>query len=50
MVDELLLITGNDIPFAPAEITIHQPTIQEIAYIGEDAFLNGANFLNFSKN
>lgn len=50
MVDELLLITGNDIPFVPAEITIHQPTIQEIAYIGEDAFLNGANFLNFSKD
>lgn len=50
MVDELLLITGTDIPFAPAEITIHQPTIQEIAYVGEDAFLNGANFLNFSKD
>ena len=50
MVDELLLITGNDIPFIPAEITIHQPTIKEIAYIGEDAFLNGANFLNFSKD
>lgn len=50
MVDELLLMTGNDIPFIPAELTIHQPTLQEIAYIGEDAFLSGANFLNFSKN
>lgn len=39
MVDEVVLITGIDIPFPPAEITIHQPTIEEIAYIGEDAFL-----------
>lgn len=32
--DELLLLSGNDIPFIEAQITIHQPTLKEIAYIG----------------
>ena len=48
-VDEVLLITGTDIPFIPAELTIHQPTIQEIAYIGEENFFTGIHFLNFKK-
>ena len=50
MVDEVVLITGIDIPFPPAEITIHQPTIEEIAYIGEDAFFNGIHMLQFNKD
>lgn len=50
MVDDIALITGVDIPFIPAEITIHQPTIEEIAYIGEQAFFTGIHFLNFSKD
>lgn len=48
--DELLLLSGNDIPFIEAQITIHQPTLKEIAYIGEDAFFYGCNLLNFSKD
>ncbi len=50
MINDLLLLSGNDIPFIPAQITIHQPTIKEIAYIGEDAFFTGCQLLNFSKN
>lgn len=46
----LLLLSGNDIPFIEAQITIHQPTIKEIAYIGEEAFFTGCELINFSKN
>lgn len=50
MVNDLLLLSGNDIPFVSAQITIHQPSIKEIAYIGEEAFFTGCQLLNFSKN
>ena len=46
---ELLLLSGNDIPFPEAQITFHPPTLKEIAYIGETAFFMGVGFLNFSK-
>jgi hypothetical protein len=49
MLNKLLLISGNDIPFVEAGISIHQPTLKEIAYIGEEAFFSGCEFLNFSK-
>ena len=38
MLNDLLLLSGNDIPFEQAQISIHQPTIKEIAYIGEENF------------
>ena len=50
MLNDLLLLSGNDIPFPQAQVTIHQPTIKEVAYIGEEAFFIGCNLLNFSKN
>jgi len=50
MENELLFLSGNDIPFIEAQITIHQPTIKEIAYIGEEAFFTGCELINFSKN
>lgn len=50
MLGDLLLLSGNDIPFPEAQITIHQPRLQEIAYIGEEAFFIGCGFLDFSKN
>lgn len=50
MVNDLLLLSGNDIPFTSAQMTIHQPTIKEIAYIGEECFFTGCELLNFSKN
>lgn len=50
MDNDLLFLSGNDIPFIEAQITIHQPTIKEIAYIGEEAFFIGCELINFSKN
>ena len=47
--DSLLLLSGNDIPFPKAQITIHNPTIREIAYIGEENFFTGYEILNISK-
>ena len=49
MIGELLLLSGNDIPFPEAKVTIHQPTLKEIAYIGEETFFLGCGFLDFSK-
>ena len=50
MLNELLLLSGNDIPFVEAEIAIHQPILKEIAYIGEENFYSGCGVLNFSKD
>ena len=33
MDNELLLITGRDIPFIEAQVTIHQPRLYEISFI-----------------
>lgn len=50
MLNELLLLSGNDVPFMEAEVVIHQPTLKEIAYIGEENFYSGCGILNFSKD
>lgn len=50
MNNELALITGVDIPFPEARVTIHQPTMAEISLIGEENFFAGCQFLNFSKS
>ena len=50
MINELLLLSGNDIPFEDAQIIIHPPTLKEIAYIGEEAFFVGCELLKFSKD
>ena len=49
MLNHLLLLSGNDIPFVEAKVVIHQPTLKEIAYIGEDKFFIGCGLLDFSK-
>lgn len=49
MINDLLLLSKNDIPFIGAQISIHQPTIKEIGYIGEESFFAGCELLNFSK-
>ena len=49
-IDELSLQCGNDIPFPQAQITIHQPRLKEIGYIGEKNFHIGSHFLVFDKN
>ena len=48
--DPLLLFSGNDIPFTSSGVTIHHPTIREIAYLGEDTFFTGYQMLIISKN
>lgn len=50
MLDELLLLSKNDIPFTEARLIIHQPRLKEIALIGEESFHLGCQFLNFSIN
>lgn len=50
MLNDLLLLSGNDIPFEKAQLVIHQPTIKEIAFIGEEAFFAGCEMLKFSKD
>ena len=48
MLDSLLLLSGNDIPFKEAQVNIHQPTIKEISLISEESFHIGCQFLIFS--
>ena len=50
MLSDLQLLSGNDIPFPAAQITIHQPTIKEIGLIGEEEFFTGQQILTFSKD
>ena len=50
MINELLLLSGNDIPINEVNLLLHPPTIKEIAYIGEDKFFSGCEFLRFTKD
>ena len=50
MLNELLLLSGVDIPFPAAQINIHQPTLKDIAFIGEESFFIGCELLKFSKD
>lgn len=50
MDNPLLLHTKNDIPFMGGQCSVHNPTINEIALIGEEKFQKGIRFLDFSKN
>ncbi len=46
----LALMCGIDIPIPELQLTIHQPKIQEIAYIGETDFFLGVQCLTVNKN
>lgn len=50
MNNELLLLSGADIPFQAASVTLHPLKIKEIALIGEEAFFTGCELLKFSKD
>ena len=50
MNNELLLLSGEDIPFETACVTIHPLKLKEIALIGEEAFFTGCELLKFSKD
>lgn len=48
--NNLLLLSGNDIPFEQAQLIIHQPTIKQIAFLGQNTFYEGCEYLIFSKD
>ena len=50
MIDDLLLLSGNDLPFPEARLIIHQPRLKEIAYITEQRFWSGCELLKFNKD
>ena len=46
----LALMAGIDIPIPECQIILHQPTIKEIAYLGESNFFTGVQCLCLQKN
>ena len=46
----LALMTGTDIPVLECQLTIHQPKIQEISFIGEQDFFMGIQCLTVNKS
>ena len=46
----LALMCGTDIPVPECKISIHQPRIEEIAFIGEESFFSGAQLLCLNKS
>lgn len=50
MISSLVLMAGADIPIPECQLIIHQPTLREIAFIGESDFFIGVQCLTVSKN
>ena len=50
MDSRLALMTGAPIPIPECQITVHQPTIEEISYMGEDDFFIGVQTLTLHKS
>lgn len=46
----LALMTGIDIPIPECSVVLHQPTIEEISFLGEEEFLMGVNCLCIDKD
>ena len=49
-IDELLLLSGNDIPFLNGQCIIHQTTLNEISYITQETFWTAYETLKFDKS
>lgn len=45
----LSLLTGTPIPIPECQVILHQPTIEEISYLGEDDFFIGVQTLTLDK-
>lgn len=45
----LQLIAGTDIPIPELSVSLHQPTIKEIAFIGEEQYFSALQMLCFNK-
>lgn len=50
MLNDLILLSGNDIPLENLNLLLHPPTIKEIAYIGEEQFFTGCELIRFTKD
>lgn len=50
MIDTLALMTGIDVPIPEIQIILHQPTCKEIALIGRESYLSGAQCLCLNKS
>ncbi len=46
----LILMCGTDYPIPECQLTVHQPRIKEISYIGESDFFSGVQCLCLNKN
>lgn len=46
----LALMAGTDIPIPECQLTLHQPSIKEISYMGEDDFFKGVQCLCLHKS
>ena len=50
MDSRLALMTGAPIPIPECQITVHQPTMEEISYMGEEDFFIGVQTLTLHKS
>lgn len=50
MDSRLALMTGAPIPIPECQITVHQPTMEEISYMGEEDFFVGVQTLTLHKS
>ncbi len=48
--NKLKLLTGVDVPIPALQLTIHQPTVREISYMGELDYFTTIQMLCFDKN
>lgn len=46
----LALMSGTDIPIPECQLTLHQPTIKEISFMGEEDFFKGVQCLCLHKS
>ena len=46
----LALMCGTDIPIPQLQLTLHQPRIKEIAFLGESNFFIGVQCLNINRS
>lgn len=49
MDSRLALMTGSPIPIPECQIAVHQPTLEEISYMGEEEFFIGVQTLTLNK-
>ena len=48
-IDQLTLLSGVDLPIPELKVNIHQPTLREIAYIGERSFYQAVKLIHLDK-